>query len=68
MAHALGARRRFVCRRLLGGRKGEGAAYLTPVPAGAVVYGTGEAAVILTKVCALGPWCLHRVLAGAEYR
>lgn len=41
---------RFVARRRLGGRKGELAAFLTPVPPGAVVYGSGDAAVILTKV------------------
>ena len=29
---------------------GEGAALLTPVPVGAVVYGEGEQAVVLTKV------------------
>ncbi|GBF87634.1 hypothetical protein Rsub_00345 [Raphidocelis subcapitata] len=44
-----GAIERFVCRRQLGGRRGEAAAYLTPVPPGAVVYGSGEAARILTK-------------------
>jgi hypothetical protein len=41
---------RFVCRHQLGGRRGEGAAYLTPVPPGAVVYGSGDSARILTKV------------------
>jgi hypothetical protein len=45
---------RFVCRGRLGGRKGEAAAYLTPVPPGAVVYGSGETARILTKVRAAG--------------
>ena len=40
---------RFVCRRRLGGRRGEPAAYLTPVPPGAVVYGSGDAARILTR-------------------
>ncbi|GFR45469.1 hypothetical protein Agub_g6868, partial [Astrephomene gubernaculifera] len=40
---------RFVCRRLLGARAGEGAALLPPVPAGAVVYGEGEAAVVLSQ-------------------
>lgn len=40
---------RFVCRKRLGGRKGETAGYLTPVPPGAVVYGQGDAAVVLTK-------------------
>lgn len=41
---------RFVCRKRLGGRKGDPAAYLTPVPPNAVVYGTGDAARIITKV------------------
>jgi hypothetical protein len=44
-------RPRFVCRRKLGDRRGErGAAYLTPVPPGAVVYGTGDAARVISKV------------------
>ena len=42
-------RRRFVCRRALGGRQGDPAVYLTPVPTDAVVYGSGDAARILTK-------------------
>jgi hypothetical protein len=33
------------------GQKDRSAAYLTPVPANAVVYGSGESALILTKVC-----------------
>jgi hypothetical protein len=41
---------RFVCRKRLGGRKGEPAAYLTPVPPNAVVYGSGETARVITKV------------------
>ena len=41
-----------MCRAQLGGRKGEPAAYLTPIPPGAVVYGSGEGARILTKVWA----------------
>ncbi|KAF6257027.1 hypothetical protein COO60DRAFT_1526268 [Scenedesmus sp. NREL 46B-D3] len=40
---------RFVCRKRLGGRKGEPAAYVTPVPPNAVVYGSGEAARVITK-------------------
>lgn len=41
---------RFVCRTRLGGRKGEPAAYLTPVPPNAVVYGSGDAARVISKV------------------
>ncbi|KAK9844120.1 hypothetical protein WJX81_005003 [Elliptochloris bilobata] len=37
---------RFVCKESLGSR---GAAFLSPVPAGAVVYGSGEEAVVLTR-------------------
>lgn len=40
---------RFVCRRLLGAKQGEGADCLRPVPADSVVYGQGEEAVMLTK-------------------
>jgi hypothetical protein len=40
---------RFVCRECLG-TKGTSAAFLIPVPPGAVVYGSGESATILTKV------------------
>jgi len=40
---------RFVCRKRLGGRKGDLAAYLMPVPPGAVVYGSGDSSVILSK-------------------
>ncbi|GLC44248.1 hypothetical protein PLESTB_000756800 [Pleodorina starrii] len=50
---------RFVCRRQLGGKVGEGAAMLTPVPVGAVVYGEGEAAVILTKEQATALWSFN---------
>lgn len=42
---------RFVCRDVLGGRGPRPAAWLTPVPAEAVVYGSGDAAVILSKAC-----------------
>eukprot|EP00878_Enallax_costatus_P020136 GHUV01021268.1.p3 GENE.GHUV01021268.1~~GHUV01021268.1.p3 ORF type:complete len:134 (+),score=37.81 GHUV01021268.1:691-1092(+) len=41
---------RFVCRKRLGGRKGDPAAYLTPVPPNAVVYGTGDTARVISKV------------------
>lgn len=39
---------RFLCGRLLGAK--EGAGYLTPVPPNAVVYGSGEAASIISRV------------------
>lgn len=35
---------------MLGEQRGEGARFLTPVPVGAVIYGSGSAAVALTKV------------------
>ena len=41
---------RFVCRKRLGEKSGDAAACLTPIPAGSVVYGSGDAAIILTKV------------------
>jgi hypothetical protein len=44
---------RFVCQRLLGG--GQGAGLLTPVPPGAVVYGSGDSAVVLSKVRGFEP-------------
>ncbi|PNH04841.1 hypothetical protein TSOC_009006 [Tetrabaena socialis] len=50
---------RFVCRRMLGGRVGEGAALLTPVPVGSVVYGEGKAAMVLTKEQASALWALN---------
>ncbi|GIM15970.1 hypothetical protein Vretimale_18642 [Volvox reticuliferus] len=50
---------RFVCRRQLGGNTGAGASLLTPVPVGAVVYGEGEAAMILTKEQAMALWSLN---------
>lgn len=41
---------RFVCRRRLGrGAAGDPAAYLTAVPAGAVVFGTGDNTLMLSK-------------------
>ncbi len=39
---------RFVCRRKIG-VKAEMAAYLSPIPAGAVVYGTGDTALVLSQ-------------------
>ena len=39
---------RFVCRDVLGG-KDRPAAFLTPIPPGSVVYGSGDAALLLTK-------------------
>ena len=41
---------RFLCREQLGGSKFTGAAFLKPVPEDAVVYGSGEQALVLTKV------------------
>jgi hypothetical protein len=41
---------RFVCRDCLG-TKGASAGFLAPVPADSVVYGSGENAVILSRVC-----------------
>ena len=40
---------RFVCREAVGERADKAAAYLTPVPPGAVVYGSGDAAVVLSR-------------------
>ena len=50
-SHALqpAACRRFVCREALGEGGREAAAYLRPVPPGAVVYGSGDSSVIVTK-------------------
>ena len=41
---------RFLCRQRLGYRADKNAEYLAPVPAGSVVYGSGETAVVLSKV------------------
>ena len=45
---------RFVCRDALG-RSGQSMGFMAPVPQDAVVYGSGESAVVLTRVgcCAL---------------
>lgn len=40
---------RFVCRAALGEGGEQPAAYLKPVPPGAVVYGSGDAAVVVSK-------------------
>lgn len=40
----------FVCRQHLGTKGGKGAALLPAVPPGAVVYGTGDTAVLLSAV------------------
>ncbi|PRW45591.1 lipase PLAT LH2 family [Chlorella sorokiniana] len=40
---------RFVCREALGEGGREAAGYLRPVPPGAVVYGSGDSSVIVTK-------------------
>ena len=42
----------FICRDVLGRGDSPGAAYMTPVPPGTVVYGSGDQAVLLTRVCA----------------
>ena len=63
---------RFVCREVVGEGAEQQAAYLTPVPEGAVVYGSGSSSVILTKVglacstrCTFSPnlvtACRHRI-------
>lgn len=44
-----------MCRRTLGEKGGEGASLLAPVPAGAVVYGDGEQAMMLSEVRAPCP-------------
>lgn len=54
---------RFVCREALG-EGGEAAAYLRPVPPGAVVYGSGDSAVIVTKAQAAQLYRLNM----AQYR
>ena len=42
--------RSFLCRQRLGYRADKQAEYLTPVPSESVVYGSGETAVVLSKV------------------
>ena len=42
---------RFLCRQRLGYRADKNAEYLMPVPQESVVYGSGETAVVLSKVC-----------------
>lgn len=49
---------RFVCRESLGEGGEEPAAYLRPIPPGAVVYGSGDNAIIVTKAQASQ---LHRM-------
>jgi hypothetical protein len=41
---------RFICREHLGSKRGNGAAFMSPVPAEAVVYGSGSNAVVLSRV------------------
>jgi hypothetical protein len=41
---------RFLCRQRLGYRADKNAEYLVPVPSESVVYGSGETAVVLSKV------------------
>jgi hypothetical protein len=45
---------RFVWREALGEGCNEAAAYLKPVPPGAVVYGTGDSAIIISKASTAG--------------
>ncbi len=45
---------RFVCREALGEGGREAAAYLRPVPPGAVVYGSGDSSVVVTKASRRG--------------
>ena len=42
---------RFQCREKLGVTQGEGAAWLTAVPLDALVYGSGDSAILISKVC-----------------
>ncbi|KAL4427631.1 hypothetical protein ABPG75_001720 [Micractinium tetrahymenae] len=55
---------RFVCREALGEGGAEAAAYLRPVPPGAVVYGSGDAAVVVSKAQAAQLYRLNM----AQYR
>lgn len=41
---------KFVCRDQLGGKRGDGAALLLPIAPDSVLYGSGQAAMTLTKV------------------
>lgn len=50
----------FLCRQRLGYRADKQAEYLTPVPSESVVYGSGETAVVLSKV--LGQRLSNRLL------
>lgn len=45
-----GLTQHFVCRQHLGTKAGKGAALLPAVPPGAVVYGTGDSALLLSVV------------------
>lgn len=45
---------RFVCRDALGS-SGQSMGFLAPVPQDAVVYGSGESAMVLTRVRLLNP-------------
>ena len=45
---------RFVCRQKLGLHADAGAEYVTPLPENAVVYGSGDKAIILTRVSTAG--------------
>lgn len=64
--------RRFLCRQRLGYRADKNAEYLMPVPSESVVYGSGETAVVLSKVrtafdvittaCSMLQACVGRLL------
>ena len=47
---SLGHACRFVCRRKLGLHADAGAEYVTPLPENAVLYGSGDKAIVLTRV------------------
>ena len=57
---------RFQCREKLGVTQGEGAAWLTAVPLDALVYGSGDSAVLISKVC-VGVWvCRGQVVSEGQ--
>lgn len=42
---------RFMCRDWVGREGDAGAAHMTPLPPGTVLYGSGDQAVLMTQVC-----------------